>query len=117
MKIVLIDTNIFVLPFKFKIDIFEEIKKNVPDAKFQTLDGVIKEIKKLKQSKAILELIKKKGVKVVKKKGKTDDALLELALEENALLCTNDKELKKRCLKKGVSVMFMRGKSGLNIRE
>lgn len=111
------DTNFLAVPFKFKIDVFEEIKKSIPDARFYTVNGVVKEVKKLKYSKSILGLIKKEKVKILKKEGMTDDALLEVALEKKALVCTNDKELKERCLKKGVSVIFMRGKSKLEMRE
>jgi rRNA-processing protein FCF1 len=51
----------------------------------------------------------------MKRRGGTDDALLELAEKNRGVLCTNDKELKKRAFDKRITVMFMRKKKILEI--
>ena len=60
-----------------------------------------------------LELIKKKGVKVVKTQEKNvDDAILELASEQT-LVATNDKKLIKSLKHKNVKVLYLRSKNRL----
>jgi len=114
-KFVLIDTNIFVVPSKFKVDIFEEIKRLVPNAELYTTKNVIKELYDLKDSQIAIKLINKHKVKIIDKKGNTDTGLLESAVENDGVICTNDKELKKRCLNFSVPVIFMRAKKKLEM--
>jgi hypothetical protein len=113
---VVLDTNFITLPTQFKVDIFGEIEKRLPGSKMVTVPQVIEELKRLgPDGKVGLEMLEKKGVEVIRKKGETDDALLELAVEKNAILCTNDKELKRRATARRVPVMFMRKKKILEI--
>ena len=49
------------------------------------------------------------------KKGNTDTGLLRSAVENDGVICTNDKELKKRCLNFSVPVIFMRAKKKLEM--
>jgi len=112
---VVLDTNFITLPVQFKIDIFGEIRDRIPDAEFATVSQAVKELKRLKAGKVGLEMLKKFRVKIVEADGDTDDALLDLAIGGNGLLCTNDRELKKRALEKKVPVMFMRKKKILEI--
>lgn len=114
-RFVLIDTNMFVVPSKFKVDIFEEIKRLVPDAHLHTTKNVIKELKNLKDSQIGLKLIKRCNVKIIDKKGNTDDGLLRAAIENSGVICTNDKELKNRCLDFSIPIIFMRAKKKLEI--
>ena len=120
MKVV-IDTNAFAMIEQFKIDLINEIKKQIPNAEIITIKQVIKELKEIQDKKAAryaLDLIKKEGIKVfdLKKKGKTDDLLLEFAVKEKAALATNDKELKKKCLEAGVPVIYMRKKQKIEVK-
>jgi len=113
---VVLDTNFVTLPAQFGVDIFCEISEKIPGARLVTVSQVVDELKRLdKKGRVGLSLIKKFGVKVVKKEGGTDDALLELADENKGVLCTNDKELKKRALEKKIAVMFMRKKKILEL--
>ena len=114
-KFVLIDTNMFVVPSKFKVDIFEEIKRLVPNAELHTTKNVIKELYDLKDPQIEIKLINKHKVKIIDKKGNTDTGLLRSAVENDGVICTNDKELKKRCLDFSVPVIFMRAKKKLEM--
>ena len=109
------DTNFLIVPEKFQIDIFEEIRKISPDAKFATVRPVVIELQKLKKRFA-LELIKKFGVEIIEATGKADDALLNTTQKEGGALCTNDIELKKKCIKKKIPVVFLRNKKTLEIQ-
>lgn len=114
-RVVMIDTNMFVLPSKFKIDIFDEIKKLVPSAHFYTTESVIREVKKLRDAQIAFKLIKKQKVKIVDEKGETDDGLIRFAVRKEGIICTNDKELKKRCLNFNIPIIFMRAKKKLEM--
>ncbi len=113
---VVLDTNFLTLPAQFKIDIFSEIKDRIPDAEFTTVHQVEKELERLgNDGKVSLAMLKKFNVRIVSEGGETDDALLSLALRNKGMLCTNDRDLKKRALGERVPVMFMRKKKILEI--
>jgi len=117
--IVLLDTNFLTIPSKFHIDIFSEIEDIVLKPEFTTIEQVIDELKKIRGKKAgklALELVKKFKVKIVYEEGKTDDALIKYALEKKAVIATNDKELRKKCIGKKIPVIFMRKKKILEMR-
>ncbi len=119
---VLLDTNFLMLPEDKKIDIFTEIKKKIPLAKFVILPSIKKELKKLntKSSKLALQLIKKKKVKVVEPTNKdedkpTDDQILEYGKKNKAYVATNDKELKKRCTEQNVPIIYLRSSKKIEL--
>jgi hypothetical protein len=112
---VVLDTNFITLPTQFGVDIFGEIRDRIPDAEFVTVSQAVKELERLKGGKVGLEMLKKFKVKIVETEGDTDDALLNLAIRGQGLLCTNDHELKMRALERKVPVMFMRKKKILEI--
>ncbi len=110
---VLLDTNALTIPYQFRIDIFQEIEKQIPKPEYVTLESVVKELERIddkKASKMAKQLIKAYGIKIVREKGKTDDALLRYAKKENAVLFTNDKELRVRAKKAEVKTAYMRQK-------
>jgi hypothetical protein len=113
---VVLDTNFITLPTQFKVDIFDEIAKKISGAKLLTVSQVVKELEALGTNGRVgLEMLKKFGVKIVNRPGETDDALLKLTVERKGVLCTNDRELKRRALGMNVPVMFMRKKKILEI--
>ncbi|MBL7169629.1 MAG: nucleotide-binding protein [Candidatus Aenigmarchaeota archaeon] len=122
MKTIILDTNFLTIPYQFGVDIFEEIGKVITgNYELITLEGVVKELGQMSQEKGKdsvaakigLELIKKKGVKVVKTQEKNvDDAILELASEQT-LVATNDKKLIKSLKHKNVKVLYLRSKNRL----
>jgi hypothetical protein len=113
---VVLDTNFITLPVQFGIDVFSEIHERMPEAELVTVSQVVDELGRLGAKGRIgQEMLRKFGVKVLKKNGQADNALLKLAEDNNGLLCTNDRELKKRALEKKVPVMFMRKKRTLEI--
>ena len=115
---VLIDTNAFAIPYQFKIDIIEEIKRLVPGAQLATLESVVKELKNLEDkraSKMAMDLIEINKIEIIDESGYADAALLAYAQSNDAIVFTNDRELKKSCQKMGVPVMYMRKKKHLEI--
>jgi len=116
-KEVLFDTNFLTLPVQFKIDIFAEAEKLVPDAKFVTLVPVVNELKKLDTKAARFGMQILPRVEIKEASGKADNAIVDYAEKNNAIVCTNDKELKERCLEKKISVIFMRKQKILELKE
>ena len=122
MKKIILDTNFLTIPYKFKVDIFEEIHNLIPEEhEIMTLDGVIRELEHLSKetgenataAQVGLELIKKKKIKVIQSKKKdVDDAIVELS-DDQTLVATNDKELINRLKTKNVKVIYLRGKNRL----
>jgi len=116
MKKIILDTNFLVLPFQFNIDIYDELNRII-DEKYELIiiSPEIDELLKLKFGKAAYELAIKKGVKIVKvevDRG-VDAAILNFAKKENAIIATQDKELKRKARKAELNIITMRQKKYL----
>ena len=118
-KEVVIDTNFFMVPFQFNVDIITELEKLLPSYNLTTPSFVINELKGLKRNKnakirlnANLALKLANSLKVEIK----DISLLESETVDDALLrvsevlATNDIELKNRAKDKGITVAYLRQK-------
>ena len=113
MKIIL-DTNFLVAVDKFKIDIFSELRGN----DLFTLDTVINELKKISHgkgkdsvsAKVALELIKNKGLKILKSKEKETDLSLLSYAKKGYIIATQDKILRDKLKKNRRKIIFIRQK-------
>lgn len=124
MKKIILDTNILMVPGKFKVDIFEEIDRIINDEyKLFTLDSVVDELKRLskKKSKSAniaklgLELLKSKNIDIIDVgKGSVDKQILDMS-DKDTIVATNDTELKKRLKKKGIKTIYLRKLSQLEL--
>ena len=123
MKKIILDTNFLLIPYQFKVDIFEEIERtadfnyslNVLDKTIDELNKIIDEQKgKHKEAaKLALSLIKNKNIKKIKtKEGLVDD----LQLEQDAIVATQDKELINRLKQAKKKVIQLRQKKYLIIK-
>jgi rRNA-processing protein FCF1 len=123
---VILDSNFFFVPMQFKIDIFKELDKLFGKAEPVVLSTTIEELRQLtakgapkmrKQADTALELVEKcQSIKMEKKPDESyDDVILRTAKEWNVPVATNDAELRKKLREAGVSVVFLRRKSHLEI--
>lgn len=121
---IVLDTNFLMVPGLFRVDIQSEIRRLVDvDYKLVVPDKVLLELKTIskkgdlsskKAARIGLEL--SRGMEVVKMPGHiTDDALYEFS-KEGWIVCTNDKELKKRIIDEGGSVIYLRRGGFLELR-
>lgn len=121
---VILDTNFFMIAHKNKIDIIEEIQELVTDPEIETFEGVIKELESIEKSSkgqdgvaagVGLKLIGEKPIQVLEQeKENVDDAIVEFAREnENTVVATADRELKKRLRENDVSLICMRSQKKL----
>ena len=118
-KEVVIDTNFFMVPFQFNVDIIDELEKALPSYKLTTPIFVINELKGLKRNNKgkirlnadlALKLANSSNIEIkdisLENNETVDDALLRVS----EVLATNDIELKKRARKKGITVAYIRQK-------
>ena len=124
IKEIVIDTNFFMIPFQFNVDVIAELKKIAPSYKLTTTNFVIDELVGLSSNKnstnrnlakLALKLAKSSNIfkldESLKMNESVDDALIRLS----KILATNDKGLKKRARDNGVTVIYLRQKRYLAI--
>ena len=118
-KEVVIDTNFFMVPFQFNVDIITELENKLPSYKLITPCFVINELKGLKRNnKGKVRLNANLALKLANcsKVEIKDISLLENETVDDALLrvsevlATNDIELKNRAKDKGITVVYLRQK-------
>ena len=118
-KEVVIDTNFFMVPFQFNVDIITELENSLPSYRLTTPSFVINELKGLKRnSKGKVRLNANLALKLANssKVEIKDISLLENETVDDALLrvsevlATNDIELKNRAKDKGITVAYLRQK-------
>ncbi len=113
----LLDTNILMSIESLKIDLVSELSK-FGKPELYTLDVVKKELIKKSniQAKIALEFIKRFKVKVIKSSGQdADSEIVRTASEKGFVVCTQDKALIKRLVRKGVKVVYIRQKRFLEM--
>ena len=118
-KEVVIDTNFFMVPFQFNVDIITELENKLPSYKLVTPNFVINELKGLKRNNKgkvrlnanlALKLANSSKVEIkdisLLENETVDDALLRVS----EVLATNDIELKNRAKNNGITVVYLRQK-------
>ena len=118
-KEVVIDTNFFMVPFQFNVDIITEFENKLPSYKLTTPSFVINELKGLKNNNKgkvrlnanlALKLANSSKIEIkdisLLENETVDDALLRVS----EVLATNDIELKNRAKDKGITVAYLRQK-------
>ncbi len=127
-KKVILDTNFLMIPCTENIDIFQEIQRLVKERYgIFTFSGVIRELGKIRDSegskgrdkiaaRVALQMVEKKDINVLESHEKVDEAIIDFAKRdgENTIVCTNDKELKRKLRRSNVRVICMRDKNHLD---
>ena len=123
-KEVVIDTNFFMVPFQFNVDVIDELEKVLSSYKLTTPIFVINELKGLKRNNKgkirlnadlALKLANSSNIEIknisLENNETVDDALLRVS----EVLATNDIELKNRAKKRGITVAYLRQKKYITI--
>ena len=122
----ILDSNAFFSSLKFKIDIFEEVRRLVNrNVEFVLLSPVKNELeilgsrnasKSSKQAIYALKLAEKcKFVPIEVTSGGVDEAIVRVAKRWNSLVFTNDRLLKKKLRDISIPVIYVRQNSRLDI--
>jgi rRNA-processing protein FCF1 len=125
-KKIVFDTNFLLVPYHYRIDIFSEVASlTSSDYKFVIPSSVINELiaiskKKSKDglaAKLALKIIevRKKEIEIIPTRLAADKWIVEFAKGENAIICTNDKKLKKQIKRLGRSIITLRSKSKIEL--
>jgi rRNA-processing protein FCF1 len=126
LKIIL-DSNAFFVPLRFKIDIFEELKTLLNrNVEFILLPAIWRELKNFaekgspkirKEASYALKMAEKCRLVALNEgfTGSPDDIIVQIADEWKWPVFTNDKELRKRLRDINVPVIYVRQKSRLEI--
>lgn len=121
-KTVALDSNMLISAVKFKVDVFEELRRNFGRVKFVVPKQVAEELKKIaaesRKNEKIVGVVKsimeKNGVEIEEVGAEdADSALLKMA--ESAYIASNDKELRKRIKNVGGKIIYLRKKKTLEV--
>jgi len=119
---VALDTNMLLNIARFKVNVFGDAKKMFGNVAFMVPKQVIEELnmlseKGLKYKKEVniaKEAMEKNGVEIINIAAKNaDEALKKMALE--AIIATNDKELKESVKEMNGKVLFLRQRKLLEL--
>jgi len=124
---VVVDSNFLFIPAQFHIDIFEGLTKLL-NQRFEAvlLSTTYNELLKMaekgspsrrKQASVALKLAEKcRVVDVAKNREETnDDVILRIAALWKSPVATNDRELRKKLRNRSIPVIYLRGKSHLEL--
>ncbi|MCD6512670.1 MAG: twitching motility protein PilT [Thermoplasmata archaeon] len=123
MKNVVLDTNALMIPYQFGINVEKELSRLLGICRIIVPKSIVEEMERITErggsearaAQLGLSIVKKKNYRVVETEARGDDAVLEAALKMDAVVVTNDKELKNRAAELGLSVVYMRGENKLEM--
>ena len=114
-RLVLLDANALLMPFQFRVNLDREIQRLLGDADVAVPKPVLTELEFLaerdREARAGLRLARR--YRVIDATGSADDALLDLAGTNRAVVVTNDQPLLERLREKGVPRLFLRSRNHL----
>jgi rRNA-processing protein FCF1 len=126
MTTVILDTNALMMPVELDVRVFEELDRLLgSDAEYVVPRSVVAELEKLSAAGNGTEataasvgrdLVSRCRV-VETGESYADDAVVELAADEDGYVLTNDRPLRDRLLERGVRVIGLRGRNTLEITE
>ncbi|MGV8176420.1 MAG: PIN domain-containing protein [Candidatus Bilamarchaeaceae archaeon] len=122
-KEVVLDTNFLLLPYQFKIDVFDQLSLLLETGHILVVSTpILRELEAISRVKGPrgmaarfgLKLLKAKKAKVVETKLCADDWIAEYSHEKDIAVCSNDYGLRRR-LKKGTRMIGMKSRSRIGI--
>lgn len=124
---VILDTNFLFIPFRFGVDIFEELERVLGRPVRCLVPGpVVEELNVLKEGSShsfqkeirfALDFLKRCSVIEEDSPhiGDVDDYIMHLAIQTGYAVATNDKEFRRRLKVEGVPVIFLRQRTHLEL--
>lgn len=108
-KAVVLDANGLLMPFQFRINLDQELKRLFGEMPVFVPSSVLGELGNSmdKNSKAALALARK--YQIVETELSGDDAVIDIAEQRDAAVVTNDRELIKRLRARRLRVVRLRG--------
>ncbi|MDZ7688245.1 MAG: twitching motility protein PilT [Halobacteriales archaeon] len=115
---VVFDANMLMTPSQHKVDVFDEAERVLGGYDAVVPDAVLRELRALADegnddASVALELARERCEVVETDETHGDDAVVEVAVEGDAVAATNDARLKERLLESNVPVLYLRQKNRL----
>ncbi|MBI2547409.1 MAG: PIN domain-containing protein [Candidatus Aenigmarchaeota archaeon] len=118
---ILLDTNFLIDIVRFRINL-EDLADLIGSYELAAPSPVEKELLKISEAhsqasryaRAAINLLRVNNVKILQSEGLADNAMLKLA-GKDALVATNDIELRKRLMSLGHRVIYLKSKKHLTI--
>lgn len=119
---VVLDTNFLLIPFRFRINIIRELDYLIEAShRYVISSRTLDELEKLGRSvgkdgmaaRLALKMVQASGITVVKDSAHVDDWIAAYARGNNAIVCTNDRGLRKRLREMDIKVVTLKSKSRL----
>lgn len=119
---VILDTNFLLVPFQQKLDIFSELEYLLDFAHTYVISSKIpKELERISKNKGKKGIAARLAIKLleanshritrVSSRIPVDEWIIRYAEKEGAIVCTNDRKLRKRLKEKKIKVIALKGKS------
>jgi len=121
-KIVVIDSSAIMMLFEFSINLKEELIRLIGAYSIVVTKQIIDEIKYLSDkgkgkkrniARPALKFIE--DLEIMDAEGNADNSVIDLASRLNAIVFTNDKEIRKKAKEKGLKTIYLRGKNKLEM--
>ena len=119
-RIAIIDTNFFLIPHQFGLDIISELNKLLDDyGVLTTSSAIVRELNEIGKGKGktgvaarfALKIIETNKIKIVEAEGNADAWIINYAKENNAIVCTNDINLKRKLKETRIKIISLKSKS------
>jgi len=109
---ILLDTNMLISIFKFRIDLESELERIFGTFKIRVPPIVKKELLRMNSSeaKAALDYIKDKEIDLKSEGKSADEVMLSMAKKYDFYVATNDRELRKKAKENNIKTIFLRKK-------
>ncbi len=112
---VILDTNALLWQFRSNLDIEKELNRLLGTYEIIIPSSVLLELENVKDRYVKAAQKFAEGYSVIATELRGDESIISLALTLQAMVVTNDKELRKRLKEQGLSVIFMRQGKYLSI--
>ena len=119
---VLLDTNAFLLPVQFGIDLVRELEGIFGACELVTLEGVVRELKGIGSGHGRDAPAARVGLDLARRctilpssegTGDVDRDVIRAAEDAGCVVVTNDRAVRRSLLGKGLGVVFLRNKKRL----
>ncbi|MCD6371603.1 MAG: 30S processome protein Utp24 [Candidatus Aenigmarchaeota archaeon] len=116
---ILLDSSFLIDCIEFKVDFVEQLKEKIGKFELLVTSSVLSELKRMAKTKPnarlVLLLLEKYKVKTIESEFKGDESLLRKALELNAFVATNDRELRKKLKSLSIKTIYLRNRKIVEI--
>ncbi len=111
--IVILDTNVLIMNMEYRLNLEDDLTELLGTYEIMVPSAVLHELRYIKDRHAKAALKFAERYEVIESVKKGDDAILSLACHLNAVVVTNDRELRERLKEKGLKVLYIRQRSYL----